>query len=58
MAASAGALREDIEALEHSVLDDEEADPDRVAAVLKQTLQSGRAYRDALRVFTTGAGAP
>ena len=58
VAASAGALREDIEALEHSVLDDEEADPDHVAAVLKQTLQSGRAYRDALRVFTTGAGTP
>jgi hypothetical protein len=58
VAVSAGALREDIEALEHSVLDDEEADPDHVAAVLKQTLQSGRAYRDALRVFTTGAGTP
>jgi uncharacterized protein len=43
------ALRERIEALEHAVLDEDEVDPDAVAAILKQVLDASRIHRAALR---------
>ena len=58
MTATAEALRERIEALEHAVLDAEIIDREQVAAELKRVLDAGRDHREALRAPACAAGCP